>query len=392
MESVKFELENIELIRFDPLKFRVSFDEVNTANFSLIADFARKLNWNSIRPVLVFNYDNQHVGQAYFKFSNDKSILFTKLYLQQNYLRIDQLLYSIFACLIAKSREFVSNINIQLLVMPVENFYIEILLNSGFVKVGDVFIYFIDTQLSLKLLSVKNELRKQCRPENKVGMGYLVNIKGLDSEGLNSMAIEYNNIAWGNTCWAKHNNISRDEVDIINKNLNNKMQVLEVGAGSGRITFYLVNKVYHLVATDYSSEIVESLKNIAKSKNLNIVITQDDITQSQFSTASFDCVCFFENGLGNILNVKDRKKAISEMCRIVKVGGVIILGLRNLIDRPADHLMVVPMYNIFMGIYHTFTKEEIRGLIPQNTKINSVYWGEARPAGGHQFFVVLERH
>lgn len=392
MESVKFEPENIELIKFEPKKLSISFEEINTVDLSVIADFARKLNWNSIRPVLVFNYDNQQVGQVYYKFSNDKSILYTKIYLHQNYIRCNQFLYSIFACIIAKSREFVTNKNVQLCVEPLENLCPELLLKSSFVKTTEGFIYLIDSKTSLKLSEVKNKLRKQCVPENKLGMGYVVNTKGLDVEGLSSMAIEYNNIAWGRTCWAKHNNISPDEVDIINKNLKSKMRVLEVGAGSGRVTFYLLNKVNHLVATDYSFEIVESLKNSAKNKNLNLEIIQDDIVHSKFKDSSFDGVCFFENGLGNILNVENRKRAISEMCRIVKLGGLIILGLRNLIDQPADQLMVVEMYNIFMGIYHTFTEEEIRGLLPQNTKINSVYWGDTRPAGGHQFFVVLERH
>ena len=96
--------------------------------------------------------------------------------------------------------------------------------------------------------------------------------------------------------------------------------VLECACGTGAITVCIANKCKKLVATDFATGM---LKRAAKKcgKYDNVSFKRADITNIKCSDERFDKVV-----AGNVIHLlADPGKALSELERIVKPGGKIII-------------------------------------------------------------------
>lgn len=80
------------------------------------------------------------------------------------------------------------------------------------------------------------------------------------------------------------------------------------------------------------------------------------------------------------------------MVRVLKPGGLLILGLRSLIYHTGDHLMIATQNPHILGIYHTFLYEEAKRLLTKQLREIDFLIGEERPAGGRQFFLALQKN
>lgn len=222
----------------------------------------------------------------------------------------------------------------------------------------------------------------------RLGKGYLVDISRLkDQDALAMLNDRYNAIAWGEAGWAHHADVAADEKRIVESYVVGK-RALEVGVGSGRVTSCVAKKVESLTAIDSVPEVVHRLKPKEKGESFRCFI--DDIRQSTLS-GEFDCVVWWENGLGGILRAKDRKKALGEVARLLSPGGRAILGLRTLLSFGVDHLMPSSRCADVFGIYHTFSPSELIDLLPSDLSIETVVDGDDRPAGGRAFFCILKK-
>jgi phosphatidylethanolamine/phosphatidyl-N-methylethanolamine N-methyltransferase len=98
-------------------------------------------------------------------------------------------------------------------------------------------------------------------------------------------------------------------------------QVLEVAAGTGLITAALAATARSVVATDYSSAMVEQLKARVSREGLsNVTCEAADIYALPFEAASFDVVV-----AANVLHiVPDLPRALAALKRMLKPGGRLI--------------------------------------------------------------------
>ena len=99
-------------------------------------------------------------------------------------------------------------------------------------------------------------------------------------------------------------------------------RILELGCGVGRISFSLWMLGYNnLTATDISRKMIKRALKIHHERKTDIVFYDEDATALKFDRNLFEGIIFGFNGLMQIPERKNRKKAIRECYRVLKPGG-----------------------------------------------------------------------
>lgn len=138
--------------------------------------------------------------------------------------------------------------------------------------------------------------------------------------------------------------------------------VLEIGAGNGKtIKAILAQKPNNLTAIDISQEAINILKN--KFKYKNFLAKKASALKLPFKDNYFDIVVSYF--IFNNLLSKDRKKAISEIYRVLKPSGLVAFadfaeGDYRFIPREVIESNTTLRKNRL--IFHIFQLEEVRAL------------------------------
>lgn len=117
---------------------------------------------------------------------------------------------------------------------------------------------------------------------------------------------------------------------VFEKYIPKSSKIIEFGCGAGRISLGLNALGYgNLTATDFAPKMVEAAAEIFARHNANIEAFVCDATDTQLKDASFDAAIFGFNGLMQIPKAAQRRRAIGEICRILKPGGIFAFTTHN---------------------------------------------------------------
>lgn len=96
-------------------------------------------------------------------------------------------------------------------------------------------------------------------------------------------------------------------------------EVLECACGTGIITYSIASKCKSLVATDFSKGMLKQAEKKCRKKNVEFKLL--DISNIEYENEKFDKAV-----AGNVIHLlPDPEKALSELERVVKPGGKIII-------------------------------------------------------------------
>lgn len=115
--------------------------------------------------------------------------------------------------------------------------------------------------------------------------------------------------------------------------------VLEAGSGAGRFTELLAPHCKHLYTFDLSNAIDANYEN---NRSDNITFFQADLLDIPFGDESFDMVVC----LGVIQHSPDSEKAIKELWRVVRPGGVLVADHYHF--RWAYYTTAIPFFRLFL--------------------------------------------
>lgn len=101
-------------------------------------------------------------------------------------------------------------------------------------------------------------------------------------------------------------------------------KVLDVGAGTGRLSLPMANRGAHVTALDLSPKMLEAIAN----KNIKTVV--GDAESLPFENASFDIV----TAAFLIVHLKDPTRFFDEVYRVLKDGGLFVVTNINQKDPP----------------------------------------------------------
>ena len=113
---------------------------------------------------------------------------------------------------------------------------------------------------------------------------------------------------------------------VFQKSLKDKSQrILELGCGTGRISFGLAKLGYdNLVCSDFSRRMVARAKELNQKFDTGIKFEKQDATNLSYAEQTFSSIIFGFNGLMQIPERKNRLKVMSECLRVLKSKGYFI--------------------------------------------------------------------
>ncbi|MCQ1529947.1 MULTISPECIES: class I SAM-dependent methyltransferase [Lutispora] len=117
---------------------------------------------------------------------------------------------------------------------------------------------------------------------------------------------------------------------VLDKKIKKDARILEVGAGTGRYSFYYLNKGHMITALDIVQKNVELMMEKARtieSKNIEIKLG-DARNLSQFDSNTFDVVLCL-GPIYHLSKLEDRIKCIGECMRVLKPGGILAVAYIN---------------------------------------------------------------
>lgn len=131
---------------------------------------------------------------------------------------------------------------------------------------------------------------------------------------------------------------------------NSQTLLLDVGCGSGIVTRDLLQYGFKISGVDFSSQAIQ----FARSYNLDINFQHSSIYSMPFPDQTFDIVIC----LGVLQTVKDPDKALSEMKRLLKKNGLLIIRTLNSLSLSS---IKTKRDNPSFSFYNPFTfRKEIR--------------------------------
>lgn len=108
-------------------------------------------------------------------------------------------------------------------------------------------------------------------------------------------------------------------------------KVLDIACGSGYgCEILLENGAKYVVGSDISEETINYAKKNYQKKNIEFII--NDIKKLDFLDEEFDCIVSFET----LEHVKEQDAVITELKRVLKKGGMLIISTPNLESRTND--------------------------------------------------------
>ena len=151
-----------------------------------------------------------------------------------------------------------------------------------------------------------------------------------------------------------------------------KGRALDIGCGSGRLLVDLHQRGFQVLGVDYSSSMIQGSKNYFKNQESlrNPGFAVNDIENLAFKDKTFDLVV----AAGVVEYLPDDKKSISEIFRVLRPGGTIIISVRNKLNlsRPIILLRYLLLNVPFLGPGLEILQKFVRRLLGKESKSKSL--------------------
>lgn len=139
----------------------------------------------------------------------------------------------------------------------------------------------------------------------------------------------------------------------LNRYISKGDNVLEVGAATGRYSFYFAERGCDITALELSEKHIEIMKDKLGSKSLSMEVVQGNaLDLSRFEGETYDCILCL-GPIYHLTNEVDRIRCIQECLRILKPGGFIAVAyiskfahFVDMVKRDKDDINDIGLQNI----------------------------------------------
>ena len=121
------------------------------------------------------------------------------------------------------------------------------------------------------------------------------------------------------------------DTKILDRLFAKKGRLLDSTMGRGRHVIHFAQKGFEVSGNDYNIHMVQLVKKDLKEKNLDAALYNLDITNlSKIKNNFFHYVICMYNSLGSVHSKRNRQKAINELARVLKKGGIMAIHVHNM--------------------------------------------------------------
>lgn len=171
-----------------------------------------------------------------------------------------------------------------------------------------------------------------------------------------------------------------DEYIVKPSKTNGDLNVLDAGTGSGRVAFRIKERAaVSIDAFDFLPSFIEQAETTKKQNGLDIHFFLKDASDlSGLANGEYDVLVYFQQLLCHI--PKERLKvALSELARVCKPGGFLLLSYANFDNRTMDRLLAIPLAIVRFWRNEPLTRQELPYLHTNNKQgqrvLNHTYFG-----------------
>jgi len=115
--------------------------------------------------------------------------------------------------------------------------------------------------------------------------------------------------------------MTKKELVYLEKILNKKQKILDLGCGYGRFTIPLAKRGYDIKGIDITPALIKKAKSLARKENIEIDFRIGDMRKLPYKAESFDAIICMWSVFVELINKKDQLKAINEMLRVLSSKG-----------------------------------------------------------------------
>ncbi len=149
--------------------------------------------------------------------------------------------------------------------------------------------------------------------------------------------------------------------------------LLDIGCGAGRTTYQLMKDGFKVVGADLSETLLEA----ARARCPGVEFHHADVRYLPFGDGSFGQALFSFNGMDQVHPIEDYLKALKEIGRVLKPGGILIYSGHNIIGRFGRHLRTLREFaSVTLCVHPRFLLLQLRG-----SETSNWYWRYPEPFG-----------
>lgn len=157
----------------------------------------------------------------------------------------------------------------------------------------------------------------------------------------------------------------REVEKVLLKKLRSNSKVLDLGCGSGRFSLGAAMHGFNVTGVDITPEAISAAQHEARGTNANFII--GDMTELDFEDETFDYVFCPRFSINAVATLSRRKKAVSEMLRVVNESGLVLIESLNKSYLKNGYLFRNILRDLFIRIrilMSWLVKKEYSGLLP----------------------------
>ena len=132
----------------------------------------------------------------------------------------------------------------------------------------------------------------------------------------------------------------------LDKHLPPSGTILDAGGGPGRYTIELARRGYTMTLLDMTPANLtfarRQIKRAGVQARVSDVVEGTILDLTRFASGSFDAVVCLGGPLSHVLDAADRRRAVDELLRVVKPGGIVALSVMGRLSVLAMELLLFP--------------------------------------------------